>query len=307
LADNPTNLPLVSVVTPCFNMAKYLPEAIESVLRQEYPRIELIVVDGGSTDGSLEILESYKDRLSYTSGKDRGPSDAAFQGFKRAHGEILAWLNADDSYLPGAIGKAVEFLSAHPATDVVYGEGWWIDEQGAVISRYPTLVFDAKVLERDCFICQPAAFLRAAAYRRTELDPHVNRSFDYDLWIRMAKAGSRFESIPDYLANSRIHSGSKTLYERREVFQASMSLLRRHYGYVPLSWIVGYTAYRIDRRDQFFEPIEYTPWKYLASLPVGLAYNWRKPFRFFGEWFLKGTRELARRGIAPGVAGPRGN
>jgi glycosyltransferase involved in cell wall biosynthesis len=286
-------------------MAKYLPETIESVLSQDYPRIEYIVVDGGSTDGSLEILERYKDRLSYTSGPDRGPSDAAFQGLRKARGEILGWLNADDSFLPGAVRTSVDALSRHPAADIVYGEGWWIDEDGAVISRYPTLPFDAKVLERDCFICQPSAFVRASAYRRTELDPEIARSFDYDLWIRMQKAGCRFQPIPEYLANSRIHGGSKTLYERREVFEASISLLRRHYGYVPLSWIVGYTAYRMDRRDQFFEPIEYTPWKYMASLPVGLAYNWRKPLRFFGEWFAKGARELARRTVAPRVAGPR--
>ena len=286
-------------------MANYLREAIESVLSQDYPRIEYIVVDGGSTDGTLKILESYKDRLSYTSGRDRGPSDAAFQGLRRAQGEIVGWLNADDSYLPGAVRMAVDRLREHPEADVIYGEGWWIDEAGAVISRYPTLPFDAKVLERDCFICQPSAFLRAEAYRRFELDPDVARSFDYDLWIRMSKGGCRFQAIPEYLANSRIHGGSKTLYERREVFQASMSLLKRHYGYVPLPWIVGYTAYRIDHRDQFFEPLALTPAKYLASLPVGLAYNWRKPVRFFAEWFGKGARELARRGVSARSNGKR--
>ena len=116
-------------------MAKYLAEAVESVFAQDYPRMEYIVVDGGSTDGSLEILDRYQGRLSYTSGPDRGPSDAAFQGFRRAHGEILAWLNADDTYLPGAIGAAVEYLRAHPDVDVVYGEGWWIDDSGAIIGR----------------------------------------------------------------------------------------------------------------------------------------------------------------------------
>jgi len=292
-----SDLPLVSIVTPSFNMAKYLPEAIESVLRQNYPRIEYIVIDGGSKDGTLDILERYKDRLRYVSGPDRGPSDATYKGLRQAHGEVLAWLNADDSYLPGAIRKAVEYLQAHPAADVIYGEGWWVDETGTTIGRYPTLPFDPKVLERDCFICQPAAFFRASAYRRCELDPNTNWSFDYDLWIRMAKAGFRFESIPDYLANSRMHYGAKTIYERHVVFQASMGLLKRHYGYIPLPWIFGYTAYRLDRRDQFFEPLRYSAWKYLASLPVGLWFNRRKPLRFLGEWLAKGGRELARRSI----------
>ncbi|HYL78223.1 MAG TPA: glycosyltransferase family 2 protein [Bryobacteraceae bacterium] len=287
--------PLVSIVTPSYNTAKYLAETIESVLSQDYPRIEYIVVDGGSTDETREILERYKDRLRYVSAADLGPSDAAYQGFRQVQGEILAWLNADDSYLPGAVRKAVDYLQSHPDVDVVYGEGWWIDENGGIISRYPTLPFDPKVLERDCFICQPAAFLRASAYRRCELDPNVNRSFDYDLWIRMAKAGIRFASIPDYLANSRMHSGAKTIYEREVVFQASMNLLKRHYGYIPLSWIFGYTAYRLDHRDQFFQPLRYSAWKYVASLPVGLWYNRRKPLRFLGEWLAKGGRELVRK------------
>ncbi len=292
---NPSGLPLVSIVTPSFNMARYLGETIESVFSQDYPNIEYIVMDGGSTDGSLEILDRFKGRLQYVSEADRGPSDAAAKGFRKAHGEIFAWLNADDSYLPGAVRTAVEYLQAHPETDVVYGEGWWIDERGAVISRYPTLPFDAKILERDCFICQPSAFIRASAYRRCELDPEINRSFDYDLWIRMAKAGCQFASIPDYLANSRMHQGAKTIYEREIVFQSSMELLKRHYGYIPLPWIFGYTAYRLDHRDQFFEPLRYSAWKYLASLPVGLWYNRRKPLRFMGEWLVKGGRELVRR------------
>jgi glycosyltransferase involved in cell wall biosynthesis len=287
--------PLVSIVTPSYNMAKYLTETIESVLAQDYPNIEYIVVDGGSTDESLAILERYQGRLRYFSEPDSGPSHAAVKGFRQARGEIFAWLNADDSYLPGAVRTGLEYLQTHPETDVVYGEGWWTDDNGATIDRYPTLPFDAQVLERDCFICQPASFIRASSYRRCELDPTVNRSFDYDLWIRMAKAGFRFASIPQYLANSRMHQGAKTIYERDIVFHASMDLLKRHYGYIPLPWIFGYTAYRLDHRDQFFEPLRYNAWKYLASLPVGLWYNRRKPLRFMTEWLVKGGRELVRR------------
>ena len=287
---------LVTIVTPCFNMAEFLPAAIESVLLQDYPRIEYIAVDGGSTDGTLELLERYCGRLTYSSAQDRGPSDAAYHGFRQGHGEIFAWLNADDTYLPGAVSAAVEYLEAHPEIDVVYGEGWWIDERGQIISRYPTRPFDAKLLERDCFICQPTAFIRASSYRRCELDPAVNMSFDYDLWIRMAKAGLRFASIPQYLANSRMHRGALTINQRRRMFDASMGHLRRHYGYVPFSWIFGYTAYRVDGRDQFFEPLQPTVWKYLASLWVGLTINYRKPFRFLSEWISAPFHAITRRG-----------
>jgi glycosyltransferase involved in cell wall biosynthesis len=269
-AVNAHTLPLISIVTPSYNMDQYLTETIRSVLSQDYPHIEYIVVDGGSTDGTISILDRYHGQLRYRVGRDAGPSDAAHKGFLEAHGEIFAWLNADDLYLPGALRTAAEFMTSHPEVDVVYGEGWWIDERGHVIRRYPTAAFDPRLLARDCFICQPSAFIRAASYRRCSLDPTVNRSFDYDLWIRMAKQDFRFASIPVYLAKSRMHRGAMTIKERDDVFRASMALLKRHYDYVPLNWVFGYAAYCIDGRDQFFEPLRPSLRAYLASLPMGL-------------------------------------
>ncbi len=273
-------------------MARYLRQTLESILTQDYPSLEVIVVDACSTDETPAILAGYGDRIRVVTGKDKGPSDGAHRGFQLARGEIFAWLNTDDTFIPGAIGTAAGYLAAHPEIDVVYGEGWWIDDNGAVISRYPTLPWDPKVLERDCFICQPAAFIRASAYRRCGLDPDINRSFDYDLWIRMAKLGLRFAAIPDYLANSRMHTGAKTIYEREAVFQASMDLLKRHYGYIPLSWVFGYTTWRRDGRDQFFQPFRPTLRNYLASLPVGLRLNPSRRAGFLAEWLAAPFRKL---------------
>jgi glycosyltransferase involved in cell wall biosynthesis len=273
-------------------MARYLPETLASILSQDYPNLEVIVVDGGSTDETPRILAAHADRIRFLTGKDKGPSDAAHRGFLQARGEIFVWLNADDTFLPGAVRTAAAYLNAHPGVDVVYGEGWWVDEAGQTISRYPTLPWDPIVLERDCFICQPAAFMRASSYRRCPLDPDINRSFDYDLWIRMAKQGFRFHAIPDYLANSRMHAGAKTISEREAVFDASIDLLKRHYGYVPLSWVFGYATWQRDGRDQFFQPLRPTVRNYLASLPVGLRLNSVRRLRFFTEWLTAPIRKF---------------
>lgn len=287
--------PLVSVITPSYNMAEFLPATIESVLTQDYPKIEYIIMDGGSTDGTSELLQKYSGRLEFFTSPDRGPADAIGRGFARARGDIVAWLNSDDTYEPGAVRRAAEFMSTHPEIDVVYGEGYWIDETGAKIGPYPTKPFDAVALRSDCFICQPAAFIRASAYRNCSLDPELDLSFDYDLWIRMAARGYRFAFLPQHFANSRMHSRCKTLEHRKAVFQDSMALLHRHYGYVPFPWVLAYTTFRIDGRDQFFEPFRPSFLKYLASLPVGLSYNPAKPFRYFGEWFAVGFKSLVRR------------
>ncbi|MGH9559175.1 MAG: glycosyltransferase family 2 protein, partial [Bryobacteraceae bacterium] len=244
--------PLVSVVSPSYNMSRYLPQTIESVLSQDYPRIEYIVMDGGSTDGTLDILERYKDRLQHRSERDRGPADAIHRGFELARGEIFAWLNADDLYLPGAISAAVAFFEAHPGVDVVYGEGAWIDAEGNPLGNYPTLPFEARQLERGCFICQPAAFFRASAYRRCGLDPARALTFDYDLWIRMAKRNFRFAHLRTRMARTRMHRSTLTLRQRKDVFRESIDLLKKHYGYVPFTQVLSYTAFCIDRRDQFF-------------------------------------------------------
>jgi glycosyltransferase involved in cell wall biosynthesis len=276
-------------------MGRSLPATIESVLHQDYPRIEYIVIDGGSTDGTIDILERYRGRLQYSSGPDNGPPDAIHKGLARATGEILAWLNADDTYEPGAVRRALEYLSTHPDIGVVYGDGWWITEEGKPIRKYPSIPFDSGALERDCFICQPAAFLRAASYQVCPLDPRQRMSFDYDLWIRMAARGIRFGYLPEHLANTRMDQHALTLSARDGVFRSSMALLRRHYGYVPFSWVFGYAAFRIDGRDQFFEPLQPSLTKYLFSLPLGLWYNRFQPFRYLAEWLQVPCQVLVRR------------
>jgi len=287
--------PLVSIVTPSYNMAGCLKETIESVLSQNYPRIEYIVMDGGSRDGTLAILEGYQGRLRYVSTPDGGAADAINRGFQMTHGSIFAWLNADDTFLPGAIATAVRHLSAHPEAGAVYGEGFWVDRAGKILRRYPTLPYDRSRLERECFICQPTCFLRSSVFREAGLlDASLVTAYDYDLWIRIARR-HRFQTVPDYLATSRMHKSNKTLSQRGKMFREVCGLLKRHYSYVPATWIYGHCVYLLDGRDQFFEPFHASAASYAISLPVGWCHNWRHPRRYWRDWFS--LSEAGRRSL----------
>lgn len=280
--------PLVSIVTPCFNSVQFIERTIESVLSQDYPRLEYIVMDGGSTDGTLALLECYQGRLSFTSARDGGAADAINRGFARANGSIFAWLNADDTYLPGAVSRAVEALASARQAAAVYGEGLWTNEHDEPLGPYPTAMpYDAKKFAEECFLCQPAVFMRRESFRDAgELDASLHYAFDYEFWIRLAQVGP-FAPIPACLARSRMHRANKTLGSRRKVFQENIGILRRHYRYVPVNWVYGYLSYLVDGRDQFFEPLRHSGLVYLASLPAGSYYNTGSVGRYWMEWFSR--------------------
>lgn len=279
------NGPLVSIVTPCFNAARFIEETIESIRAQDYPFIEHIVMDAGSTDGTLDILRRYEDQLKWISQKDNGAADAINRGFSHAHGEIFAFLNADDLYAPNAVSIAVCALEDHPDASVVYGGGIWIDQQGERIGPYPVRDFDPALLARECFICQPASFLRRSAFENAGgLDPDLHLTFDYELWMRLARVHS-MHRIGDTLAFSRMHRSNKSLGQRRDVFRETFQILKRHYGYVPFEWIYAYLSHAADRRDQFFEPLQPSMLRYLESLPAGLWMNRAAMPRYFADWF----------------------
>jgi glycosyltransferase involved in cell wall biosynthesis len=276
--------PTVTVITPSYNMAQFLEETIRSVLAQGYPQLEYVVMDGGSSDGTLAILERHRAALRYVSAPDAGVVDALNSGFRSTRGSIVGWLNADDTYLPGAIETAVEYLLDHPEVDAVYGQAHWVDESGRTLGPYPTRPYDPSLFGRECFICQPACFIRRSALEAVGmLDQNLHFGFDYDLWIRLSKA-HRFAMVPGYLATSRMHRGNKTLGQRGEALRESMSLLRRHYSYVPFAWIHAYCSYVRDRRDQFYEPERPSLATYLLALPVGTWYNAGSVLRFWREW-----------------------
>ena len=211
--------PRVSIVTPSFNQAEFIAETIDTVLSQDYPHIEYHVVDGGSTDGTLDILRGFGDRLEWISEPDHGQSDAINKGWRRTTGEIIAWLNADDLYRPGAVSKVVAFLASHPDVDMVYGDCDYLDAEGNVGERYHARPADGVDLlcSPVTIVPQPATFLRRRVLDSVGyLDETLHNTLDLDYWVRVA-ARHRIAYLPECLAGFRLHAGSKTmrLAERR--------------------------------------------------------------------------------------------
>jgi glycosyltransferase involved in cell wall biosynthesis len=231
---------LVSIVTPSYNQARFLESTIQSVLGQDYPAIEYIVIDGGSSDGSVEIIKQYADRLAYwISEPDRGQTDAINKGFAKANGEVMAWLNSDDTYKPRAVTEAVAFLQEHPEVGMAYGDADFIDLQGRVMGRFPAAQTDYKRLRRGyVHIPQQAAFWRASLWKEVgPLDPSFTFAMDYDLWVRLARI-TELRYYPRVWANFRLHGSSKTIIEDDRCWPEMIRVHRRDGGGW-LSWIVG--------------------------------------------------------------------
>ena len=183
--------PLVSIITPSYNQERFLEATIQSVLKQNYPNIEYIIIDGGSDDGSVEVIEKYTDKLAYwVSEPDKGQTDAINKGFAQAKGEVLAWLNSDDTYLPDAVSTAMDYLMAHPETGLVYGDTNFIDENDDLMGLFPARQTSHTRIRRGfVHIPQQSAFWRSDLWKQVgPLDPTFYFAMDYDLWVRLSQS-----------------------------------------------------------------------------------------------------------------------
>jgi glycosyltransferase involved in cell wall biosynthesis len=202
------------------------------VFGQDYPNLEYIIVDGGSTDGSVDIIEKYADRFAWwVSEKDQGQTDAINKGFARARGDIFAWINSDDTYEPGAISKAVDFLGSHPDLGLVYGDAHFIDEDSRVIGKFAARQTNYQLLRHGyVHIPQQAAFFRGDLWRQVgPLDPSFYFAMDYDLWVRIA-AHAPIQYVPQMWANFRLHSDGKTITADDRCWPEMIRIHRRNGG-----------------------------------------------------------------------------
>jgi len=237
--------PIVTVVTPSYNQGKYIRATIESVLAQDYPRIEYIVMDGGSTDETAAVVKDYASRLTFISEKDRGQSHAINKGFKMAQGSILAWLNSDDLYLPGAVRKAVNAFKRNPGIGAVYGEGYLIDALGQNSTRFPcSEPFNLwKLVHLSDYVLQQTSY-----FRKDVLDDvgYLNESLDFTMdWDIFIRIGMKYplEFIPEYMGCLREYPEAKSSAGGARRIREIRDLLRGHTGMrIP----PGYIVYGLD-------------------------------------------------------------
>jgi len=220
------NMKLVSIITPSFNQSRYLETTVQSVLSQDYPRIDYIVIDGASTDGSLEIIKKYESRLAYwVSEKDHGQADAINKGLARVKGNILAWLNSDDYYLPNTISSVVKVFEENLDVVMVYGDMLAVDEHGQTIN-----VLKYKQLSLQDLLCfqiigHPAVFFRREAYEKAGgLDITFHFLLDHHLWIRIAQQG-KILHIPQTWAAARYHAEAKNRAKAAEFGREAFRVL----------------------------------------------------------------------------------
>lgn len=258
-------LPLVSVVTPSYNQGRFIAATIESVLSQDYPNVEYIIIDGGSTDETAAVAARYADRLTFVSEPDRGQSDAINKGFKRTRGEYVAWLNSDDVFLPGAISAAVAALRAHPDAGAIYGEGYQIDEAGNVISRFEvTQQFNLwKLLNLSDYILQQTVFFRRSVFDEVGwLDETLFYGMDWEILMRIGLR-RRIAYVPHYMGAIREYPSAKTFAGGAKRARELTHILRRHTHkpFPPGMFVYGMPSYvaAINERIAWALPGPFAP------------------------------------------------
>jgi glycosyltransferase involved in cell wall biosynthesis len=263
------NLPLVSIIIPSFNQGEFIEDTIRSILAQDHPATEIIVMDGGSTDATLSILKRYSDRLSYVSQPDSGQAHAINKGFAQATGDIVTWLNSDDVYvLRTTVSTMVAAFERRPRCDFLYGNFVEIDAENRLLKAYRRPRFSRTRLLRIGYISQPATFFRRRVIERLQLREDLRYALDLEFWLRAADAGFTFEHLDCLVAAERLHDGAKCVRDAgpmaeearavRESFGARHGLIHRALRFVDrlvlyvlrLRGLPAVVAYTRNSQDQ---------------------------------------------------------
>lgn len=270
---------MISIITPSYNQGKYIERTIQSVLMQDVPGLEYVVMDGQSQDETLSILERYSSKLRFVSEKDKGQADAVNKGLKSISHDIIGWLNSDDVYFPNAVKRVIQFFEMHPQVDVIFGKAHHIDSDDQVIEEYPTEDWNLERLKNTCILSQPAVFFRRRVINQYGLlNTKLNYCLDYEYWLRLALRGATFKYIPFILAGSRLHPETKTLSSPAKAQAEAIVMLKNHLGYVPEVWLVKDAVQYVQNKTSYKNP----QWQYkilIILFSVMNAFKWNGFFR----------------------------
>lgn len=262
--------PLVSIVTPSYNQGVFIEETIRSVLLQGYPNLEYIIIDGGSDDGTLDIIRKYEPWMTYwVSEPDGGQAEAINKGFRMTSGKILAWLNSDDYYFPRAIEIVANTFGNLPELKMLYGDCDIVDRYGNFVERKYTFEFDLKLLRTFDYIWQPAAFFQKDVFNHVgTLDISLHWAMDWDLWLKIGRDDNKISKVNQALAVARVYKENKTESGGERRYLELFNLLRRHriYNRSLVFYYIQYIAYGAKTMTM--------RWPLLHKI----CFEWPKPF-----------------------------
>ncbi len=224
----------ISIVIPSYNQAAYLPATLESVCSQNYPDMEVLVFDGGSTDGSVDILRGWTAPaggrpIRWVSQKDGGQADAINLGLRACTGDVVAYLNSDDVYYRGALAAAAAYFQSQPGCLALYGRAHHLHADGSIMEEYPTEPWDYDRLLDTCFLCQPAVFWRREVMERFGvMDDTLRYALDYEYWLRVGREIPFHYLDTHFLAGSRLHEDTKTLSQRVPVHLELARVIKKY-------------------------------------------------------------------------------
>ncbi|MBZ5761977.1 glycosyltransferase [Rhizobium sp. VS19-DR104.2] len=236
------NSPSITIVVPSYNQGVFLGDTLKSIVDQQYPNLELIVVDGGSTDSTLDVIKEYESNLAWwISEKDSGQASAINKGFRRSSGEIMAWVNSDDMIVPGALAYVSRFFEDNPDVQVLYGNRIVIDEAGLEIGRWILPGHSREVLKWTDFVPQETLFWRRSAWESvgSHIDENFSFAIDWDFLLRLSNQNLHMVHVPAFLGLFRVHGLQKTSSQMSSTGRREMDVIRRReLGFSPTRWLI---------------------------------------------------------------------
>jgi glycosyltransferase involved in cell wall biosynthesis len=249
----------ISVIIPSYNQGRFIERTLRSVMEQSVSPLDCFVHDGGSQDETISVLRRYEGRLRWSSEPDRGQAHAVNKGIQASTGEIIAWINSDDVYYPGAFARVQQFFAENNDVDVLYGDAFYIDADDNQLEPYNTEPWNFDRFKEVCFLCQPAVFFRRRVVEKFGLlDESLQFCLDYEYWLRLAIGGAVFAYLPVKLAGSRWYAQNKTLSNLVAVHHEIIDMLVAKFKKIPAVWMYRYvyalaSARQVRRESWRFE------------------------------------------------------